>query len=67
VNTNGAAVESGIPQWLFTAQVPGRVWDVTADAQRFLWAAPLAQRTAQVPITVVLNWPEALKQRMPTK
>jgi hypothetical protein len=43
------------------------VWDVTADAQRFLSAAPQARRTAQVPITVVLNWQEEVKRRMPTK
>ena len=64
VNTSSAAVESEIPQWLFTALITGGGLDVSPDAQRFLWAGPEAQRTAQVPITVVLNWQEELKQRM---
>jgi Tol biopolymer transport system component len=71
VNTSSAVFESGIPQRLFNL---GRYqWgdfgglEVSPDAQRFLWAGPQAQRTAQAPITVVLNWQEELKQRMPTK
>jgi Tol biopolymer transport system component len=68
VNTSGAVFEHGIPERLFTA--PG-VWanyyDASADAQRFLWPVPQDQQTVQAPITVVLNWQEELKQRMPTK
>jgi hypothetical protein len=63
VKTSGAAFESRIPERLFT--LPFSVdFDVSANAQRFLWAAPQTQRTEQVPITVVLNWQEELKQRM---
>jgi hypothetical protein len=68
VNTNGAVFESGIPQRLFTAPIGGvGDLDVSPDAQRFLWAGPQAQRTAQVPITVVLNWQEELKRRAPAQ
>jgi len=68
VNTSGAVFESGIPERLFTAPVAYLGdYDVSPDAQRFLWAMPQAQRTAPVAITVVLNWQEELKQRMPTK
>jgi WD40-like Beta Propeller Repeat len=71
VNTNGAVFESAIPQRLFN--LGSFQWgefgglEVSPDAQRFLWAGPQAQRTTQVPITVVLNWQEELKQRMPKK
>jgi hypothetical protein len=41
--------------------------EVSPDAQRFLWSGRQAQRTDEVPITVVLNWQEELKQRMSTK
>jgi hypothetical protein len=37
-------------------------WDVTADGKRFLAGVPLAQQTAQTPITVVLNWEAGLKR-----
>jgi eukaryotic-like serine/threonine-protein kinase len=69
VNTNGAVVESGVPQRLFTLPYSADLggFDVSPDAQRFLWAGPQAERTAQVPITVVLNWQEDLKHRTPTK
>jgi serine/threonine protein kinase len=69
VNTSGAAFESGVPELLFTTPLTRDFvgFDVSADAQRFLWAGPQAQRTAQVPITVVLNWQDELKQRMTGK
>jgi Tol biopolymer transport system component len=68
VNTSGAVFQSGIPQRLFTLPIARDFQvSVSPDAERFLWAGPQAQRTAQVPITVVLNWQEALKQRMRTK
>ena len=53
------------------ASVPGRHYDVSADGQRFLLLkdAPAggAQRAVAPEITVVLNWSEELKQRVPTK
>jgi hypothetical protein len=41
------------------------LYDVTADGQRFV----VNVRTAgeALPITVVLNWQEELKQRVPTR
>jgi hypothetical protein len=36
-------------------------WDVTADGKRFLVAVPVEQ-TDQAPLTVVLNWQDALKK-----
>ena len=66
VNTSGAVFESGIPQRLFTFPPSTAGGDVSLDAQRFLVTRPLAQRTAQIPITVVLHWQEELQQRMPT-
>jgi hypothetical protein len=70
VNTSGAVFQSGIPQRLFTIPSGGSfLFQVSPDAsaQRFLWAGPQAQRTVQVPITVVLNWQKELKQRVPTR
>jgi hypothetical protein len=64
VNTSGDIFESGAPQRLFTGQVSGGIedWDVSRDGQRFLWAVPQVQASAQVPITVLLNWPAMLKK-----
>ena len=68
VNTSGAVFESGIPERLFTAPI-ARDFHFSPDsnARRFLWAAPQAQRTAQVPITVMLNWQEELKRLAPAR
>jgi len=62
VNTSDAVFGSGVPQRLFTARFIG-AFDVSPDAQRFLWAGPQAETVGPVPITVVLNWQEDLKQR----
>jgi len=62
VKGTGAALEAGIPQQLFQAPIDYG-WDVTADGKRFLLSVlPQGQRTGQVPITVVLNWPAQLKK-----
>jgi serine/threonine protein kinase/Tol biopolymer transport system component len=61
VKASGAAFEAGIPQRLFLAPIDYG-WDVTADGNRFLLAVPQVQQNAQVPITVVLNWPAILKR-----
>jgi hypothetical protein len=37
-------------------------WDVTADGQRFLIAAPL-EGDASAQFTVVLNWPQGLTEK----
>lgn len=62
VKENGAALEIGIPQLLFQAPLDYG-WDITSDGKRFVMAViPQGQQTAQVPITVVLNWPAQLKK-----
>jgi eukaryotic-like serine/threonine-protein kinase len=61
VKANGAAFEIGVPQRLLS-DPGGNGWDVTADGKRFLLATPQSQQVAQVPITVVLNWPAQLKK-----
>ncbi|MGH9686422.1 MAG: protein kinase domain-containing protein [Candidatus Acidiferrales bacterium] len=58
--------QAGIPKALFPMPVAGgpalgSKWDVTADGQRFLIAAPAAA-SATTPFTVVLNWQTALKR-----
>jgi eukaryotic-like serine/threonine-protein kinase len=60
------AFEAGIPKALFRMPVAGgpaigSKWDVTADGQRFLIAAPAAA-SATTPFTVVLNWQAGLKK-----
>jgi len=60
VRTAGNAFETDIPQRLFAARRAS--WDVTPDGRRLLLAAAQAQRTAQAPITVVVNWPALLKK-----
>ena len=62
VKANGAALEVGIPQRLFQAPIDYG-WDVTSDGKRLLMSVlPQGQQVAQVPITVVLNWPAQLKK-----
>jgi len=61
VKANGAALEIGIPQRLFQGPIDFG-WDVTSDGKQFVLAVPSVQQTAQVPITVVLNWPAQLKR-----
>jgi hypothetical protein len=38
-----------------------REYDVTPDGQRFLLTQPVAD-TGDVPITVIVNWPQLLKK-----
>jgi eukaryotic-like serine/threonine-protein kinase len=64
--TTQPAFEAGIPKALFQMPVAGgpaigSKWDVTADGQRFLIAAPAAA-SATTPFTVVLNWQAGLKK-----
>jgi dipeptidyl aminopeptidase/acylaminoacyl peptidase len=62
VKSNGSALEIGIPQKLFQAPIDYG-WDVTSDGKRFLLSVPpQGQQAAQIPITVVLNWPAQLKK-----
>jgi serine/threonine protein kinase/Tol biopolymer transport system component len=64
---------AGTPKALFAAPVFGAGattvvarYDVASDGQRFLINATMADN-ATAPITVVLNWQEELKQRVPTR
>jgi eukaryotic-like serine/threonine-protein kinase len=62
VKANGAAFEIGIPQQVFQSPLDYG-WDVTSDGKRFLMSVlPQGQQAAQVPITVVLNWPALLRK-----
>jgi eukaryotic-like serine/threonine-protein kinase len=56
-----AAFQAGIPQPLFNLP-PNADPRVTPDGKRFLIAAPPQQSTAEVPITMLLNWPALLKR-----
>ena len=58
----GATFEAGVPQMLFevVGQLPVVVrFGVTADGQRFVIAVPTEEQ-ANLPITVVTNWQQAL-------
>ena len=69
VNTAGGTVQLGIPKALFHASVLGGTggaptvawrWDVSRDGQRFLINTAL-EDVAASPVTVVLNWQNAIK------
>ena len=62
VSENGTAFQAGVPKQLFTAPAGVGDWDVTADGKRFLMAVPLGAKTADEPITVVLNWQASLRK-----
>jgi dipeptidyl aminopeptidase/acylaminoacyl peptidase len=62
----GAAFEVGVPRALFPTRPVGVLrYDVAPDGQRFLVAVP-TQEASSAPATIVLNWLEELKRRMPT-
>lgn len=61
---SSGSVEAGKPQMLFQTRPIPKTWnlyDVTPDGQRFLVNIPL-EWTSAVPITVVTNWTEKLKE-----
>jgi hypothetical protein len=49
------------------SQVPFTNYDVSADGQRYLMVKPSEEEQAVTQITVVLNWFEELKAKVPTK
>jgi hypothetical protein len=75
--SNTPSFKAGVPVALFGAVqnsvatvgavTSGLDWDVTADGKKFLLATLARDENQQSPITVVLNWTEELKQRVPTK
>lgn len=60
VSTSGV-FQAGVPEALFKVPAGALFWDVSADGERFLMAAP-SDATAQSPFTVVLNWQSSLKK-----
>ena len=60
------AFEAGSPKDLFETPTSAGWADVTGDGQRLL-VNLLANDTPLSPITIVLNWQEELKQRVPTR
>ena len=64
--TTGDAFQPGPPAALFETHLldspPYALpqYDVTADGQRFL--LNVAKQTTAVPVTVVLNWPTAMRK-----
>ena len=60
-------VEAGVSRALFPTRPAGVLrYDTTSDGQRFLVAVP-TEETISAPATVVLNWFEELKRRLPGK
>jgi Tol biopolymer transport system component len=67
--TAGTEFRAGLTTPLFKMPIVTTdtyVWDVASDGTRFLVAVPLRQN-AQSPFTVVANWSEELKAKVPTK
>ena len=63
----GTSVESAPPQPLFRTRIPEvdlriRAYSVSRDGQRFLFGRRPEESNA-APITVILNWPGAVKAR----
>jgi hypothetical protein len=60
VSSDGAALQSSTPQFLFNAtpphlRTPNFEYDVSADGERFLMIEPLEKPEYQ-PLTLVSNW-----------
>lgn len=67
VNTDSAAFQPGIPKELFQTRltqlnISRNVYTVSPDGQRFLMLTPVGAGQPE-PLTVVVNWPELLKNR----
>ena len=60
--TANPAFQAGIPQPLFNVAPNASNLQVTPDGKRFLTAAPPQQASAEIPITVLLNWQALLKK-----
>lgn len=67
----GRSFDAGLPRALFSSNVwrlaVNQVYAVTKDGQRFLVNAVPQKHSDAAPLTVVLNWQEELKQRVPTR
>ena len=62
----GSTFTAGAPSALFQTPPGALLGDVSADGTRFLLVTPVGP-SASTPFTVVLNWREELKQRVPTR
>jgi len=63
--STGATFEPGTPAPLFALRQrndPDRHFDVSADGQRFLVAAPVGEEVS-LPITLIQNWTHLLRER----
>ena len=63
VRSGDSAIEVGDATTLFQARFSNTPlpYDVAADGQRFLINRPI-EETTDAPITLVVNWPEALRK-----
>ncbi len=57
----GAKFEAGLPKPLFDTRIPIFAWFDVSNDGRFLMPAPVGQ-SANVPMTVVVNWTAGLKK-----
>ena len=66
INTAGAIMQSGTPRRLFKSPSDDfTAWDVSADGQNFLVAAPVSSGSstrASQPFHAIANWTELLKR-----
>jgi hypothetical protein len=62
VKATANSIETARPQQLFAPAVGVHAWDVTPDGQRFLMGIPTRNEVQAMsdPVTVVLNWKNAL-------
>ena len=58
--TSGASFQPGVPKALFKVE-GAEGFGVSADAKKFMVGVPTAD-SSPVPVTVMVNWPSALKK-----
>jgi eukaryotic-like serine/threonine-protein kinase len=63
IRVKGASIEVGAVKPLFQTRPhrPGSIFDTTGDGQRFLVNTAVVEQSAS-PVTLVVNWPAALKK-----
>jgi hypothetical protein len=70
--TTGPTFRVGQPRRLFEDRYVKSTglwanYDVSLDGQRFLMVKPVGDFRSPAQITIVLNWSEELKQKVPTR
>jgi hypothetical protein len=64
----GASFRAGTPQMLFQEEGYANGYDVSPDGKRFLMIkAPAPTQGSATQATIVLNWFEELRRRVPLK